>query len=226
MALRQRLVMLRPVRLCSTRLLSALPPLLGAALLAACATSEDPDAPYRQGYDGRLRASEFDRGRVRGWREAWVEGLREAREAGHGAEIDREGALLDPDAALTEPALAPGTYACRTLKLGRRGPIGLPFVAYPPFRCEVTAEGGVVRFVKRTGSQRPHGILYDDGPRRMLFIGTLALGDEARPFAYGTDRERDLIGLVERVGERRWRLVLPRPSFESDLDVIELIPSG
>jgi len=33
-----------------------------------------------------------------------------------------------------------------------------------------------------------------------------------------------MAGYVERVGERRWRMVLPRPTFESIVDVIELVP--
>ena len=41
---------------------------------------------------------------------------------------------------------------------------------------------------------------------------------------YGRDRERDLAGWVERVGDRRWRLIFPYPHFESTLDVIELVP--
>jgi hypothetical protein len=90
----------------------------------------------------------------------------------------------------------------------------------------VIAADGVVRLVKRTGSQRPVGILYDESPRRMVFIGTLVLGDEERPLDYGFDRERDMIGALERVGERRWRLVFPRPNFESDIDVLELVPAA
>ena len=194
-------------------------------LLGGCRTTADPDAENRQVFNWRLRATEVDRGRLRGWRDAFVEGLREARGAGNSAEIEREGVLLDPDAALAQPQIPAGRYACRTIKLGRRDPTGLAYVSYPRFECEVIVEAGVVRFVKRTGSQRPHGILYDDTPRRMIFIGTLLLGDEARPLDYSFDRERDMIGLLERIGDSRWRLVLPRPNFESDLDVIELVPN-
>src|SRR5690606_20523521 len=43
---------------------------------------------------------------------------------------------------------------------------------------------------------------------------------------YGSDRMRDMAGLVERVGDNRWRLVLPAPAYESLLDVIELVPAG
>jgi hypothetical protein len=59
-----------------------------------------------------------------------------------------------------------------------------------------------------------------------VFLGTLMLGDETRPLAYGRDQSRDLAGFVDRVGERQWRLALPLPAFESLVDVIELVPAA
>jgi hypothetical protein len=59
-----------------------------------------------------------------------------------------------------------------------------------------------------------------------VFLGTLVLGDESLPVSYGSDRMRDMAGLVERIGDNRWRLVLPAPAYESLLDVIELVPAG
>jgi hypothetical protein len=59
----------------------------------------------------------------------------------------------------------------------------------------------------------------------MVFLGTLQLADERGVFRYGHDAERDLAGLVERIGPRRWRLILPYPRFESLLDVIEILPA-
>src|SRR3569832_1582932 len=59
-----------------------------------------------------------DRLRLRDWRTAFTAGLDAARKSGHAAEIAREGALLDPDAALTAPAIPNGFYRCRVIKLG------------------------------------------------------------------------------------------------------------
>jgi Domain of unknown function (DUF4893) len=58
----------------------------------------------------------------------------------------------------------------------------------------------------------------------MIFLGTMILGDETRALRYSRDRERDLIGIIERVGPGRWRMTFPRPRYESLLDVIELTP--
>ena len=51
-------------------------------------------------------------------------------------------------------------------------------------------------------------------------------GDEARAFQYGRDTQRDIAGFVERIGPNRWRLIMPRPHFESQMDVMELVPAS
>jgi hypothetical protein len=43
---------------------------------------------------------------------------------------------------------------------------------------------------------------------------------------YGVDKDRDVAGFVERIGPNRWRLVMPRPHFESIVDVMELVPAS
>ena len=204
--------------------------LIAAALASACGAAQaEPPAADRECIplpeDWRSAATDEDRERLSDWRDAWEESLVQARAAGHGAEIAGEGALLDPDGALADVAPPPGDYQCRTIKIGSR--LGLlAYVAYPSFRCRIRIDGDHVDFLKLTGSQRPIGRLYPDTPRRMVFLGTLQLGDERRAYQYGIDRERDLIGALERVGERRWRLVFPYPHFESLVDVIELVPSN
>ena len=54
----------------------------------------------------------------------------------------------------------------------------------------------------------------------------MVLGDETIAYKYGRDPERDLAGWIERIGERRWRMILPYPHYESTLDVIELVPES
>jgi hypothetical protein len=78
--------------------------------------------------------------------------------------------------------------------------------------------------VKLTGSQRPIGHLLPDPGERRIFLGTLQLGDETRALEYGRDRERDMAGIVQRIGDNRWRIVFPSPHFESMTDILELVP--
>ncbi|HEX8380121.1 MAG TPA: DUF4893 domain-containing protein [Allosphingosinicella sp.] len=194
-------------------------------LLPACATAgTGPAAAVPAVAAWRTIATDADRERVRKWRTAWVRALAEARAGGHSAEIAAEGVLLQPDAGLRGAAPPAGDYRCRVLKVGSQGTEGLQYIAYPQFRCRISGGAGAMEFVKLTGSQRPVGRLFDDGQRRMIFLGTLQLGDERGVLRYGHDRQRDMIALLERIGERRWRLAFPYPAFESTLDVIELLP--
>ncbi len=200
---------------------AAIAALLILSAAPAPAFAQDDDEPARW----RDVATERDRTRIRGWRRAWVEALSEARQR-NAAEVDAGGALFQPDAGLAPPALPPGNYRCRTIKLGSQSNSDLNYIAYPWFNCRVARDGDVFSFRRSGGSQRPVGHIYSAGPRRMIFLGSLQLGDERRVLRYGADADRDLAGIVERVGERRWRLVFPRPTFESIVDVIELVPAS
>jgi hypothetical protein len=169
-------------------------------------------------------ASAADRGRIANASGAWAAGLRDAQR-GFAAALREEGALLRQDAALARPAPTPGSYSCRsvTLGAGRRGKPA--FERFKPFFCYVEVEGPLLTIVKQTGSSRPAGRLWeDDDSRRMIFLGSLALGNEEEVRAYGDDPRRDMAGIFERIGPFRWRLVIPWPQSTSKLDVFELTP--
>jgi len=181
------------------------------------------DSPAR---DWRLIATPADRDRLRQWRSSFVAGLDDARRSGASAKIDGEGALLRPDAALPGPSLPNGAYKCRVTKLGAKSAGMLDYIAYPPFICRVRLERGLQGFAKLNGSQRQVGLIFAADGLRDVFLGTLMLGDENRALQYGGDPDRDVVGYVERIGPQRWRMILPRPAFESKIDVIELVPAG
>lgn len=173
----------------------------------------------------RRIATSDDRNRLRDWRKTFVKALDQARRAGHGAAIDAEGVLLNPDAAIGGE-LPDGLYRCRVIKLGAKAAGFLDYIAYPAFSCRVQPERGLMGLAKLTGSQRPIGLIFPDSDSRSVFLGTLALGDEPRAMQYGRDPDRDIAAWVERIGEQRWRLVIPEPRFESQTDVYELVPQG
>ena len=154
----------------------------------------------------------------------WQSALADARR-GFAGEIRKEGALLNPRAALPRPAPTPGSYNCRLIKLGKTNQKAGAFERFKPFFCYVQVENDLLTIVKQTGSQRPAGRLYeDDNSERLVFLGSLALGDEQQPLAYGDDPKRDMAGVLERIGPFRWRLVIPWPQSTSKLDVFELTP--
>jgi hypothetical protein len=198
-----------------------------AFALTACGTVRQSTGMIPQwSRDWRQVATANDRKRLRDWRSAFVEGLAAARKSGYGAEIAREGALIDPDAALTGGPIPNGSFACRVIKLGAKSPGMLDYVNYPPFVCRIQQERDLQGFAKLTGSQRPVGLIFPGDALRQIFLGTLVLGDEREARQYGQDETRDLAGFVERIGPNRWRLVMPSPAFESRIDIIELVPEG
>ena len=200
-----------------------------AALLAcsSCSVIEQPSGLIpRWTTAWKEVATSDDRQRLADWRSSFVKALDAAKRGGHAAEIAREGALLDPDAALGPPNIANGMYRCRVIKLGAKAEGGgLAYVSYPPFLCRVKADRELQRFNKLTGSQRYVGLIFPGDAVRQVFLGTLVLGDETRALQYGQDELRDVAGYVERIGPHRWRLIMPKPHFESQLDVLELVPS-
>lgn len=170
-------------------------------------------------------ATKADRERLREWRQAFDKALAAVKHSGHEAELAAEGALLAPDAALVSPAIPDGRYKCRVIKLGAQSEGMRDYIAYPAFDCVIGHDGGLQRFDKVSGSQRHVGIFYANDAMRLVFLGTLALGDEHRAMQYGQDETRDVAGYLERIGPARWRLIIPYPHYESLTDVLELVPA-
>lgn len=190
---------------------------LSACALPPPAVIDHPDRSWR------MVATSSDEARLRDWRSTFVDALGRARAAGHSAEIAAEGPLLEPDAALGGGPIPDGNYRCRVIKLGAKSAGMLDYVSYPAFTCRIWHEQGGQRFSKLTGSQRPVGFILAGDAMRQVFLGTLVLGDEQSALQYGRDEERNVAGFVERIGENRWRLLMPKPHFESRTDVLELI---
>lgn len=206
--------------------------LLSACGLAGCVfpTKQAPRpvvtaAPGTRADIWQAVANPSDLNRIRRVTTAWSSGLTEARAAGFRDATKAEGRLLDPSAALTRPAPTPGSYSCRVVTLGRQAGKGPAFQKFKPFFCYIQVEGDQFTIVKQTGSQRPAGRLWeDDLPSRLIFLGSLALGNEEEARAYGDDRKRDMAGIFERIAPFQWRLVIPYPQSGARIDVFELTP--
>ena len=176
--------------------------------------------------DWRQVASAADASALGRLDQAWRLARAEAEDAGFASQVEALGPLVDPNAGQAgrlQPA--PGDYRCRTIKLGAKSPGGLAYVAYPFFRCTVElSPGGDLVLTKATGSQRSRGLLYPDTDRRLVFVGAQAWGsDETGYPAYGQMSERDQVGVFERIGSGRWRLVIPWPKQEAKLEILELV---
>lgn len=209
--------------------------MLSAAALMAAGCSTEPKRPAGvvpqvtvepppKSAAWRGVATAADEDRLGGLGLAWAEALAEAGRTNAG-DIRREAELLRPRAALPRPAPTPGSYNCRLIKLGKATARGRAYESFKPFFCYVEVEEDLLTIVKQTGSQRPAGRLWeDDDSSRLVFLGSLALGGEDQPLAYGDDPKRDMAGVLERIGPFKWRLVIPWPQSTSKLDVFELTP--
>ena len=204
------------------------PPSAGAPDPAPPGPAPVPPAEGGQGgaADWHDVASSADASRLGRLDQAWRLGRAEAEDRGFADQVEALGVLVDPNAAqagrLQPP---PGAYRCRSIKLGSNGPGGLGYLEYPFFRCTIElTPGGDLVLTKLTGSQRTRGLLYPDTDRRLVFVGAQAWGsDETGYPAYGQTPERDQIGVLERIGSDRWRLVLPWPKQDSKLEILELV---
>lgn len=219
----------------SRRTRSALLLAMVAAVVTACATPAPPPPPVPplpgqtsdsalpdwRGIVTRSDRSRFDR-RDAAWRDA----LRQARSLPGSGDLASTGALIDPDAGIDGATPPVGNYRCRTVKLGSQsGNEGLGYVVYGWFACRIEQTPNGLKFIKRTGSQRPSGLLFPENDRQMVFLGSMALADEPAASSYGQTPDRDMIAVLERIGPARWRLVIPWPTAESKLDLIELVPA-
>ncbi len=202
-----------------------------ALVAGACVTKPQQPAAARIVVEAEAKSREWmsvatpqDESRLGRVGLAWASALAEAKRR-HPAEVRREGLLLEPRVGLAAPAPTPGSYNCRLIKLGKGTRKAPAFERFKPFFCYVEVEGELLTIVKQTGSERPAGRLWqDDMPNRLIFLGSLALGNEEQPLAYGDDPKRDMAGVLERIAPFRWRLVIPWPQGTSKLDVFELTP--
>ncbi len=198
-------------------------------VLAACASTPPPPPP--PGGSSALRdwrgiVTSSDRDRYNRRDAAWSLALQQARRQPGSGDLTGLGDLIDPRAARPSVAPPPGQYRCRTVKLGSQGgEDGLGYVVYGWFACRIEQTPNGLKFSKLTGSQRPGGLLFTENDRQMVMLGSMALASEPPANSYGQRPDRDLVAVLERIGERRWRLVIPWPRNESNLDLIELVPA-
>ncbi|MDB5713442.1 MAG: hypothetical protein JWO15_839 [Sphingomonadales bacterium] len=218
-------------------LTSHAPMLVAAALivgLAGCKSVQSPGSVVVSGNDAieaprandwRLIASSVDAARVGAIAADWSPALDDARAHGGMKAVLEEGELLDPKAALPRPAPPPGIYHCRVVRLGLTNENRKKaLVAFKPFFCFVAVEGPLLTFTKGTGTHRPGGRLWEDNDKQMVFLGSISENPDGPLPAYGDNPMSNQVGIVERIGEFRWRMVLPGSTPEAKLDVIELVP--
>jgi hypothetical protein len=200
---------------------AALPLLLIGAGLAGCARAPSPvitipivTAPPVVGTPlaWRAVANPSDANRI-----ASLAGRYAAAFGGKGPEN------LRADARKGWPEPTPGVYDCRITRLGV-GQTVARATAFKPFICYVGDDDHFLTLTKGTGSERPGGRLWRDEGQRMVFLGAVPAAGSDTPNAYGDDAATDRVGIFERIGDFRWRLILDAPRPGIAFDVLEMTP--
>jgi hypothetical protein len=209
-----------PRRLLTLLLLALLGP------LAACATGPRPP-PWQ------TVILPDDRQRLAALWDAWTRALATADKAGDAPALAALAPLADPKAAVSGDLPGPGVYTCRSLRIGTRAdamlpsaPTGPAMLITEPALCTISKRGKLLWFEEGEGLQRVGGQLYPDAGRtdgdRLVFLGSMALPGERGFMRYGADADRDQVGVIRPLAPGVWRLELPWPRWQSDLQVIEI----
>ncbi|HEX8624034.1 MAG TPA: DUF4893 domain-containing protein [Allosphingosinicella sp.] len=204
------------------RLVCCLAVLAGAAACQAAPTGVPAPAAPKVVVDEaeawRSVASERDALALDSLPDRWSRALAAGRAANLSRRIAGEGDLLDPDVRLAWAAPAPGTYRCRYVRPG-----GRKWVSSAPGFCYVGVESGQLTLATELRGLRFGGYLWEvKGGDRLVFLGGAVPAGTRTPPGYGENPTRDAVGLVERIGEFRYRLTMPEPAPGAGLTVIEL----
>lgn len=200
--------------------------LLLVGLTAGCARSPHPTvvtiasvAPVQPGPVWRGTATAEDLARIDGLDGKWQRAIASVP-ARLKPRLTAEGPLLRPGAALDAPTLTPGSYHCRLVRLGgRRG-----VMSFKSDFCYIENSADKLSFTKQTGENLPGGWLFEDGGKRLVFLGTKRPPNTQVAPPYGEVPDRDVAGVIERVAPFRWRMVLPQAGGGAELDIYELTP--
>lgn len=157
-----------------------------------------------------------DRMRLKTYAETRQAAVAEARKGGTADELATFEAILARPLKSFSGFDMTGPWQCRTIKVGGL----LPLVVYDWFKCRVGDDGSGWRLEKISGSQRTTGRFFDDGDKRLIYLGSqYVAGEPARP--YGSGPESDQVGYAFRTGAKEWRIEFPAPYYESKLDILE-----
>jgi hypothetical protein len=156
-----------------------------------------------------------DKTRLEQYGETRKAALTEAK-GGYSREVAQLDALLAyPLLSLADFDLG-GDWKCRTIKAGGLSPL----IVYDWFNCRMGDDGSGWKLEKTSGSQRTVGRFYDDGEKRLIYLGSFFIAGET-PKPYGSGPETDQVGYAFRTGPAEWRIEFPAPQYESKLDILE-----
>ena len=96
-----------------------------------------------------------------------------------------------------------------------------PLVVYDWFKCRVTDDGSGWMLEKTSGSQRTKGRFFDDGDKRLTYLGSFYVDWRSGQALWQRPRERSI---RLRVPDRRQAIphrIAGTPGYELKLDILE-----
>ena len=157
-----------------------------------------------------------DRQRMEKYGDTRKEALAEAKAGGAADEVATLDTVANKQPQSWSGFDMTGNWQCRTIKVGGISPL----VIYGWFKCRVSDDGSGWMLEKTSGSQRTKGRFFDDGDKRLTYLGSFFVNDDpAKP--YGSGPDSDQFGYAFRTGAKEFRIELPAPRYESKLDILE-----
>jgi hypothetical protein len=153
----------------------------------------------------------------------WAAALADARRRGATRTINAEAPLLDPTGALPRAAPAPGAYRCRLLRVAPPGTRIRGLSVSRSAFCFVGVKDDQLSLTTEIAANRLGGYLEETRTSgAMIFLGATAGARGVPAVGYGEDAARDRVGRFERIGDFRYRLIVPAPAAP-ELMVFELV---
>lgn len=138
-------------------------------------------------------------------------------------QVDRNLYAITLDAEQVE--LQPGDYRCASNQFHAYPEQGKVRFSYPFFECRLSMENGERILEKLTGSQRFRGTLLPASDLEGdVLLGTWQVSEEAGYLDYGKKTERNHVGLVQSLGDGRWRMIEPPSAYGGLGSVLEIAP--
>ena len=181
------------------RQMGRLTPVEGVANMVSITRPTSPlavSAPWQDGVTPALLT------RIDGW-QARFEGDKAAVVAGgDGVQIAKQGRLFETDAAMLYGMIPPGLYDCRLVQINAAGTL---WHEGQSGKCRVFGEGDRRRISFITTQETILGDLQENDGFSSIYLGE-GMAAAMGALTVGTGPE---IGIVHRIADTRWRIILP-----------------
>lgn len=170
-------------------------------------------------------ATVTDQVRIDQWRDALFGAVKFVETQGFTDAIRADSLLFEFGGQEAQRPIPDGLYSCASTQMNKAYVIGLAFISYPPFRCQVETRGGVKSFRKLTGSQRTIGRLYPASDTLgEVYLGTWQSGDERAVVPYATETGRNDPAVLQSMEGDRWRMIFPGGLTTGTLAILDVRP--